>query len=123
MGGKRDHSFRNLLDDGGIAQSKMIHIEFINVRDGGAFANNLTWLVNLMNVECNCRFFVFWNISTSFLLSGGSVTDLFNINKHVGSVVENVGVQIRSRTVDMRHKFVLVPLVYNKFTCDRDFKD
>ena len=123
MGGELDHSFWNLLDEGGIAQNQMIHIEFVNVREDGAFANKLTWLVNLMNVEGNCRCFVFWNVGTSFLLSGGLVTDLFNINKHVRSGVENVGVQIRSRTVDMRHKFVLVPLVYNKFTCDRDFKD
>ena len=100
MGGEQDDSFRNLLDKGGIAQSQMIHIEFVNVRDGGAFANNPTWLVNLINVECNCSYFVFWNVGTSFLLSGGSVTELYNINKHVGSVVENVGVHIRSRTVD-----------------------
>ena len=123
MRGKQDHSFRNLLADGGIAQSQMIPIEFINVRDGGAFANNLTWLVNLMNVECNCRCFVFWNVGASFLLSGGSVTDLYNIIKRVGSVVENVEVQIRNKAVDTRHKFVLVPLVYNKFPCDRDFRD
>ena len=123
MGGERDHSFRNLLEEAGIAQSQMIPIEFVNVRDGGAFANNLTWLVNLMTVECNCRCFVFWNVGTSFLLAGGSVTDPLNINKHVQSVVEDVDVQIRSRAVDPGRKFVLVPLVYNKFTCDRDFKD
>ena len=32
-----------------------------------------------------------------------------------------MGVQIRSTSVDLSHKFVLVPLVYNKDTCDRDF--
>ena len=79
-------------------------------------------LVILMNVECNCKCFMFWNLGTSFLLSGGLVTDLFDINKDVQSVVESVDVQIRSRAVDVRHKFVLVPLVYNKFTCDRDFQ-
>ena len=32
-----------------------------------------------------------------------------------------MGVQIRSTPVDLKHKFVLVPLVYNKVTRDRDF--
>ena len=123
MAGQGDPSFWNLIEEGGIAQSQTIHIEYINVRDGGAFADNLSWLVNLMTVECNYRCFAFCNVGTSFLLSGGSVTDLYNLNKHVGSVVETVGVHIRSRPVDLRHKFVLVPLVYNKLTCDRDFGD
>ena len=34
-----------------------------------------------------------------------------------------MGVQIRSKPVDLKHKFVLVPLVYNKATCDRDFME
>ena len=71
-----------------------------------------------MAVNCNCRCFIFWNVDTSFLLWGGSVIELYHLNKHVGSVV-----QIRSRPVDLRHKFVLVPLVYNRLTCDRDFRD
>ena len=69
-----------------------------------------------MGVECNCRCFIFWNVSTRFMLSGGSVSDLYELNKHVGSKVEAMGVQIRSRPVDLKHKFVLVPLVYNKVT-------
>ena len=101
----------------------MIHIEYINVRDGGTFADNLTWLVNLVAVECTCRCFVFWNVGPRFLLLGGSVTELYHLNKHVGSVVETMGVQIRSRPVDLMHKFMFVPLVYNKLTCDRDFRD
>ena len=32
-----------------------------------------------------------------------------------------MGVQIRSTSIDLKHKFVLVPLVYNKDTCDWDF--
>ena len=76
-----------------------------------------------MAVEYNCRCFIFWNVGTSFLLLGGSVTDLYKLSKHVGSKVEAMGVQIRSRPVDLKHKFVLVPLVYNKATCDRDFRD
>ena len=51
------------------------------------------------------------------------MTDLYKLNKHVGFKVEAMGVQIRSRPVDLKHKFVLVPLVYNKSTCDRDFMD
>ena len=49
------------------------------------------------------------------------MTELYKINKQVEDVVVNLGVQIRSTSVDLRHKFVLVPLVYNKDTCDRDF--
>ena len=94
----------------------MIHIKNINVRNGEAFGDNLTWLSNLMARECNCRCFIFWNVRTSFLLSGGSVSDLYKINKHVGSTVEAMGVQTRSRPVSLKHKFVLVPLVYNKVT-------
>ena len=123
MGDQQDPSLRSLLEERGITQSQMLHIEYINVRDGGAFADNLTWLVNLVTVECNCKCFVFWNVVTSFLLLGGSVTDLYDLNKHGGSVVETVGVKIRSRPVDLRHKFVPVPLVYNKSTCDMDIRD
>ena len=99
----------------------MIHIEYIDVRDGGAYADNLTWLSSLIARECNCRCFVFWNIGTSFLLSGGSVAELHNINKVVKDVVVNLGVQIRSTSMDLSHKFVLMPLVYNRDNCDRDF--
>ena len=74
-------------------------------------------------MECNCLCFIFWNVGTSFLLLGGSVTELYKINKQVEDVVVNLGVQIRSTSVDLRHKFVLVPLVYNKATCDRDFME
>ena len=91
------------------------------MRDGGAYADNMTWLSNLIARECNCRCFIFWNVGTSFLLSGGSVTVLYKINKQVETVVAKLGVQIRSTSVDLKHKFVLVPLVYNKDTCDRDF--
>ena len=49
------------------------------------------------------------------------MAELYNINKVVEDVVVNLGVQIRSTSVDLSHKFVLVPLVYNRDTCDRDF--
>ena len=78
-------------EEEGITQSQMIHIECINVRDGGAFADNLTWHSNLMARECNCRCFIFWNVGTSFLVSWGSVSDLYDLNKHVGSQVETMG--------------------------------
>ena len=90
----------------------MIHIEYIDVRDGRAFADNLTWLSNLLARQCNCRCLIFWNVGTSYLLSGGSVPEFYKINKQV------MGVQIRSKSVNLKHKFVLVPLVYNKATCD-----
>ena len=38
-------------------------------------------------------------------------------------MVAKLGVQIRSTSVDLKHKFVLVPLVYKKVTCERDFME
>ena len=66
------------LEEEGIMQSQTIHIKFINVRDGRAFADNLTWLINLMASECNCQCFIFQNVGTSFLLSGGLVSLILN---------------------------------------------
>ena len=94
LGSLRNTSFRDLLENEGISHSQMIHIEYIDVRDGGAYADNLTWLSNLIARECNCRCFIFWNVGTSFLLSGGSVTELYKINKQVEAVVVKLGVQI-----------------------------
>ena len=51
----------------------------------------------------------------------GLVAQFFNINKVVEDVEVNLGVQIRNTSVNLSHKFVLVPLVYNKETCDQDF--
>ena len=51
----------------------------------------------------------------------GSVRELYNINKVTKDFVGRMGVQIRNKSVDLKHKFVLVPLVYNKDTCDLDF--
>ena len=47
--------------------------------------------------------------------------EVFNINKLAEDVVINMGVQIRNTSVNLSHKFVLVPLAYNKETCDRDY--
>ena len=54
LGSQRDTSFQDRLEKGGIPHSKVIHIEFINVHDGGAYADNRTWLSNLIARECNC---------------------------------------------------------------------
>ena len=75
---------------------------------GGAFADR----------ECNCQCFIFWDIGTSFLLSWGSVAELFEIHKLTESVVTDLDVKIRNTDVKLDHKFVLVPLVYNKETCN-----
>ena len=48
------------------------------------------------------------------------MSKLFNINKVAEGVVNSMAVQIRNTPVDLKHKFVLVPLAYNKETCDRD---
>ena len=49
------------------------------------------------------------------------MSELYKINKQVKTFVAAMGVQIRSKPVNLKHKFILVPLVYNKATCDRDF--
>ena len=49
------------------------------------------------------------------------MTELLKINKQIETYVAKMGVQIRSTPVNLKHKFVLVPLVYNKVTRDRDF--
>ena len=54
QGGLRDSSFRDRLEAEGISHSQIIHIEFIDVRDGGAFADNLTWL-SVLITGSSCR--------------------------------------------------------------------
>ena len=71
----------------------------------------MTWLAALISRECNCQCFVFWNVGTSFLLSGGSVEELYDINKSMESVVTGLKVKIRNTDVDLGHKCMLVPLV------------
>ena len=95
----------------------------MDVRDGGAFADNETWLNALITREANCQCFIFWNVGTSFLLARGSVDKLIKTNKLTKAYVETLTVQIRSTPVELRHKFVFVPLLYNKEACDRDKAD
>ena len=54
LGGQRDKTFRDHLAKRGISQSQTVHIEFVDVRDGGAYADNVTWLTALIARECNC---------------------------------------------------------------------
>jgi hypothetical protein len=49
------------------------------------------------------------------------VTELYKINNQAEAVVDKLGVQIRSTSVHLKHKFVFAPLVYNKDAFDRDF--
>ena len=70
-----------------------------------------------------CQCFIFWNVGTSFLLSGVSVEELLAKNKSMESFVTSLDVKIRSTDVDLRHKFVHVPLIYNRETMDRDFQE
>ena len=49
--------------------------------------------------------------------------ELYDINKSMESVMTDLKVKIRNTKVDLRHKFVLVPLVYNKETCSHDFQE
>ena len=101
----------------------MIHIEFIDVVDGGMYADNLTWLTTLIEKKCMYRCFIFWNVGTSFLLSGGSVDDLLAKNALIESHVTNMEVKIRHTDVDLRHQFVYMPLVFTRDTMDLDFQE
>ena len=69
-----------------------------------------------------CQCFIFWNVGTSFLLSGVSVEKLFAENKSMESFVTSLDVKNRNTDVEMRYKFVHVPLVYSRETMDRDFQ-
>ena len=101
----------------------MINIEFVEVRDGGVYADNLTWLTTLIERECICQCFIFCNVGTSFLLSGGTVDDLLAKNALIESHVSNMEVKIRHTKVDLRHKFVYMPLVFTRDTMDLDFQE
>ena len=121
-GAQEDPSFRELLKTKGICPSQTVHIEFIDVRDGGAFADNLTWLTALIDRESMCRCFIFWNVGTSFLLSGGSVEELLAKNLIIEEHVTKMECKIRHTVVDVRHKFIYVPLVYTRDTMDLEFQ-
>ena len=120
-GAHKDPSFRELLKSKGICPSQMVHIEFVDVRDGGVFADNLTWLTALIERESMCRCFIFWNVGTSFLLSGGSVAELLAKNLIIEDHVTKMECKIRHTVVDVGHKFIYVPLVYTRETSDLEF--
>ena len=48
LGALENPSFKNMLLKAGIKPCQKINIEFINVLDGGVFADNLTWLTALI---------------------------------------------------------------------------
>ena len=121
-GAQEDPSFRDLLIANGISPSQTVHIEFIDVRDGGAFADNLTWLTALIDRECMCRCFIFWNVGTSFLLLGGSVEDLLAKNSIIEKHVAKMECKIRHTGVGVKHQFIYVPLVYTRDTMDLEFQ-
>jgi len=120
-GAPEDPSFRELLKSKGICPSQTVHIEFVDVRDGGVFADNLTWLTALIERESMCRCFIFWNVGTSFLLSGGSVAELLAKNLIIENHVTKLECKIRHTAVDVGHKFIYVPLVYTRETMDLEF--
>ena len=121
-GAHEDPSFRELLKSKGICPSQTVHIEFVDVRDGGVFADNLTWLTALIERESMCRCFIFWNVGTSFLLSGGSVAELLARNLLIENHVTSMECRIRHTVVDVGHKFIYVPLVYTRETSDLEFR-
>ena len=122
-GALENPSFKNLLIAAGITPSQTVHIEFVDVRDGGVYADNLTWLTALIERECMCRCFIFWNVGTSFLLSGGSVEDLLAKNATIEKHVAKMEVKIRHTSVNLRHQFIYVPLAYTRDTMILDFQE
>ena len=52
MGALKNPSFKNLLLKESILPCQVVNIEFVDIRDGGVFANNLTWLTALIEREC-----------------------------------------------------------------------
>ena len=93
------------------------------MNDGGAFANNTAWLSSLLARECNCQGFIFWNVGTSYLLSGGSASELFKITKKVEAYIAKMVFHIRSTLVNLKHRFIPVQLVYNKVTLKKDLME
>ena len=51
------------------------------------------------------------------------MSELLKINKKVETFEVNLEGQIRSTPVNLKHKFILVHLVYNKATLDRDIRE
>ena len=93
------------------------------MNDGGAFANNTAWLSALLARECNCQGFIFWNVGTSYLLSGGSDSELYKITKKVEAYIAEMEVHIRGTLVNLKHNFVHVQLVYNKVALKKDLME
>ena len=123
MGVLKNPSFKNLLLKEGIKPCQVVNIEFVDICDRGVFANNLTWLTALIEKGCMAQCFIFWKAGTSFLLSGGSVEDLLEKNAIIESHVSKMEVKIRHTSVDLRHQYIPVPLVYTRDTCDLDLQD
>ena len=116
------HVAHNMVLDNEIMPCQVVNIEFVDIRDGGIFANNLVWLTALIEKGCMARCFVFWNAGTTFLLSGGSVNDLLAKNKVIEDYVAEMDVQIRHVSVNLKHEFILVPLVFTRDTCDLEIQ-
>ena len=53
----------------------------------------------------------------------GSVEDLLEKNALIKNHVSKMEVKIRHTSVDLRHQFIPVPLVYIRDTCDLDFQE
>ena len=122
MGALQNPTFKQMLLDNDIMPCQVVNIEFVDIRDGGIFANNLVWLTALIEKGCMARCFVFWNAGTTFLLSGGSVNDLLAKNKVIEDYVAEMDVQIRHVSVNLKHEFILVPLVFTRDTCDLEIQ-
>ena len=122
-GGPHDSSFWDQLEAAGIKAHKIIHIEFILVKDGGAFANNTAWLSALLARECNCQGFIFWKVGTSYLLSGGAASELYKITKKVEACIAVMEVHIRGKLLNLKYRFVPVQLVYKKVALKKDLRE
>ena len=52
LGALKNPSFKNMLIEAGIKPCQVVNIEFVDLRDGGVFADNLTWLQ--LHMHCTC---------------------------------------------------------------------
>ena len=75
------------------------------------------WLAGWLNIICDreqdCSWLVFfWMAGTSYLLTGGSATELFRINKTYRNHIIYKPVFVLGSPVQQNHKVIFVPLLY-----------
>ena len=70
----------------------------------------------ILSVPQTCQF----HRQFLYLISGGSASDLFKITKKAEAYLADMRVHITSTSVDLKHRFISVQLVYNKMTLKKE---